>query len=130
MQYKCVSPNFYFEAFDESWKATNEGPQGVHWGIWDKDGNMKPGMEKILLGKESEAIIPGANFNASATTGKAKNASEETVTKIQGSETGIIDNNTVNEEQETEQKESPNTPGFEVVCTVICLLTVFLHKRK
>ena len=40
---------FYFEAFDETWKATNEGPQGAHWGIWDKDGNMKTGMETIFL---------------------------------------------------------------------------------
>ena len=44
---------FYFEAFDETWKANYEGPQGAHWGIWDKDGNMKPGMETILSG-ESE----------------------------------------------------------------------------
>lgn len=121
---------FYFEAFDESWKANNEGPQGARWGIWDKDGNMKPGMEKILLGKEPEAITLGANFSDNATPGKATNISEETVTKIQGSETGIINNDTVNEEQETEQKDSPNTPGFEVVYAVICLLTVFLHKRK
>jgi exo-beta-1,3-glucanase (GH17 family) len=37
-------PYFYFEAFDESWKAKYEGPQGACWGIWDKDGNLKPGM--------------------------------------------------------------------------------------
>jgi len=72
---------FYFEAFDESWKANNEGPQGAHWGIWDKDGNMKSGMEKILLGKEPEAIISGANYSANAATGKATNVSKETVTK-------------------------------------------------
>lgn len=121
---------FYFEAFDESWKANNEGPQGAHWGIWDKDGNMKPGMEKILLGKEPEAITPGANYSSNATTGKATSIPEETVTKIHGSETGIINNNTVNEEQKTEQKENSNTPGFEVVYAIICLLTVFLQKRK
>lgn len=37
-------PYFYFDAFDEAWKVKNEGPQGAHWGIWDKDGNLKPGM--------------------------------------------------------------------------------------
>lgn len=40
---------FYFEAFDETWKATREGQQGAHWGIWDKDGNMKSGFETIFL---------------------------------------------------------------------------------
>jgi exo-beta-1,3-glucanase (GH17 family) len=39
---------FYFEAFDETWKATYEGPQGAHWGVWDKDGNLKPGMEDVF----------------------------------------------------------------------------------
>jgi exo-beta-1,3-glucanase (GH17 family) len=27
--------SFYFEAFDEAWKANYEGPQGAHWGIFD-----------------------------------------------------------------------------------------------
>ena len=36
---------FYFEAFDEEWKIKNEGPQGGHWGIWDKDMKMKPYMQ-------------------------------------------------------------------------------------
>lgn len=40
---------FYFEAFDETWKATREGPQGAHWGILDKDGNMKSDFETIFL---------------------------------------------------------------------------------
>jgi exo-beta-1,3-glucanase (GH17 family) len=39
---------FYFEAFDESWKVINEGPQGACWGVFDKDGVMKPGMEKVF----------------------------------------------------------------------------------
>lgn len=39
---------FYFEAFDETWKIRSEGPQGAHWGIWDKDGRLKPGMEKAF----------------------------------------------------------------------------------
>jgi exo-beta-1,3-glucanase (GH17 family)/putative ubiquitin-RnfH superfamily antitoxin RatB of RatAB toxin-antitoxin module len=38
----------YFEAFDETWKSIKEGPQGAHWGIWDKDGNMKPSMETVF----------------------------------------------------------------------------------
>lgn len=39
---------FYFEAFDETWKVNNEGPQGAHWGIWDKEGILKPGMEAVF----------------------------------------------------------------------------------
>ena len=39
---------FYFEAFDEGWKAKPEGPQGACWGIWDRDGNLKPGMERVF----------------------------------------------------------------------------------
>ena len=42
---------FYFESFDESWKAKYEGPQGAHWGIWDKDGSLKPGMQDVFDGK-------------------------------------------------------------------------------
>ncbi len=56
---------FYFEAFDETWKNVNEGPQGAHWGVWDKDGSMKHGMEKIFT------KIPKANFAGSPTSGKA-----------------------------------------------------------
>lgn len=43
-------PYFYFEAFDEPWKVKNEGPVGEHWGIWDKDGVMKPGMQTVFDG--------------------------------------------------------------------------------
>jgi exo-beta-1,3-glucanase (GH17 family) len=32
---------FYFEAFDESWKAVHEGPQGACWGVWDSKGSLK-----------------------------------------------------------------------------------------
>lgn len=42
---------FYFEAFDETWKAAYEGPQGAHWGIWDKHGRLKPGMERVFNGE-------------------------------------------------------------------------------
>lgn len=39
---------YYFDAFDEAWKARSEGPQGAHWGVWDKDGRLKPGMEQAI----------------------------------------------------------------------------------
>lgn len=29
---------FWFEAFDEAWKAEFEGPQGAHWGMWHEPG--------------------------------------------------------------------------------------------
>jgi exo-beta-1,3-glucanase (GH17 family)/DNA-binding beta-propeller fold protein YncE len=41
---------FYFETFDESGKAKYEGPQGACWGIWDKKGNLKPGMQDVFDG--------------------------------------------------------------------------------
>lgn len=44
-------PYFYFSAFDESWKQEYEGPQGACWGIWDKKGRLKPGMEDVFNGK-------------------------------------------------------------------------------
>ncbi len=46
---------FYFEAFDESWKAAYEGPQGAHWGIWDKDGMLKSEMERVFNGEFLES---------------------------------------------------------------------------
>lgn len=39
---------FYFEAFDELWKASREGSVGAHWGIWDQNGKLKPGMDTVL----------------------------------------------------------------------------------
>jgi len=39
---------YYFEAFDESWKANYEGPQGAHWGIWDTSGRLKSNMDHIF----------------------------------------------------------------------------------
>jgi glycoside/pentoside/hexuronide:cation symporter, GPH family len=41
---------FYFEAFDEPWKLEVEGPVGPHWGLWDKDGAIKPYARPILNG--------------------------------------------------------------------------------
>ncbi|HEY6390463.1 MAG TPA: glycosyl hydrolase family 17 protein [Bryobacteraceae bacterium] len=42
---------FYFEAFDEAWKAQYEGPQGAAWGLWDQLGNLKPGMQPVFDGQ-------------------------------------------------------------------------------
>ncbi len=42
---------FYFSALDESWKALYEGPQGACWGIWNKSGILKPGMNSVFEGK-------------------------------------------------------------------------------
>lgn len=33
---------FYFEAFDEPWKASREGACGAFWGLWDKNATLKP----------------------------------------------------------------------------------------
>ena len=44
-------PFWYFSALDETWKAAVEGPQGAHWGIFDKDGDLKPGMEHVFEGR-------------------------------------------------------------------------------
>jgi exo-beta-1,3-glucanase (GH17 family) len=38
-------PYFYFEAFDEDWKAKHEGERGACWGILDRAGRLKPGMQ-------------------------------------------------------------------------------------
>lgn len=42
---------YYFEAFDEAWKAGEEGPQGACWGLWDEGGTLKPGMGDVFDGK-------------------------------------------------------------------------------
>ena len=42
---------FYFEAFDEPWKAAYEGPQGAHWGIWTGNGLMKDDMKRVFDGE-------------------------------------------------------------------------------
>jgi exo-beta-1,3-glucanase (GH17 family) len=39
---------YYFEAFDEAWKADYEGPQGAHWGLWDRSGILKSGMAEVF----------------------------------------------------------------------------------
>jgi hypothetical protein len=53
-------PCFYFEAFDEDWKAAQEGPQGAHWGLWDASGVVKPGMQGVLGARASlDGVIGG-----------------------------------------------------------------------
>jgi len=41
---------FYFEAFDEPWKAEYEGPQGAFWGLWDNNIELKRGMQAVFDG--------------------------------------------------------------------------------
>ncbi len=55
-------PYFYFEAFDERWRTAYEGTQGACWGIWDEDGNLKPGMERVLNGDSSQITGPIPRF--------------------------------------------------------------------
>lgn len=54
---------YYFEAFDENWKATPQNPQEAHWGIWTTSGTLKPGLGSALYGATSadtwSPTIPG-----------------------------------------------------------------------
>jgi len=55
---------FYFTSLSETWKANYEGPQGAHWGVWDKDGVLKPGMQAVFDGQTmadnwTNAGVPG-----------------------------------------------------------------------
>jgi exo-beta-1,3-glucanase (GH17 family) len=54
---------FYFEAFDEAWKAAYEGPQGANWGLWDTSGNIKSGMDAFFNHQTAlvncNGLIPG-----------------------------------------------------------------------
>ncbi len=63
---------FYFEAYDEAWKADYEGPQGAHWGVWDQNGNLKPGMERVFNGETvadnwTNSGVPGGPGEATIT---------------------------------------------------------------
>jgi exo-beta-1,3-glucanase (GH17 family) len=42
--------SFYFEAFDEAWKAADEGPEGAHWGIRTATGGLKPYRSSVYTG--------------------------------------------------------------------------------
>ncbi|MEA5077512.1 MAG: glycosyl hydrolase family 17 protein [Anaerolineaceae bacterium] len=60
---KAKSVNyFYFEAFDEPWKETEENPQEGHWGLWTSSYELKTGMEKVFEGDSVED-----NWTATAT---------------------------------------------------------------
>ena len=48
---------FYFSSFDERWKSAYEGSQGAHWGVWDKDGKLKPGMGAVF-----DVLVPTLPF--------------------------------------------------------------------
>lgn len=50
--------SFYFEAYDEAWKAQSEGPQGAHWGIRNSLGKIKPGMSSVFQNR----ILPVQAF--------------------------------------------------------------------
>jgi exo-beta-1,3-glucanase (GH17 family) len=39
---------FWFEAFDEPWKETNEGPQGSKWGNFTSALVLKSGMDRVF----------------------------------------------------------------------------------
>jgi exo-beta-1,3-glucanase (GH17 family) len=57
---------FYFEAFDELFKAAYEGPQGAAFGTWTADGELKPGMQAVFDGETvvdnwTCGDIPGGN---------------------------------------------------------------------
>jgi exo-beta-1,3-glucanase (GH17 family) len=42
---------YYFEAFDEDWKLSDaDGSVGASWGILDRDGKPKPGLQDLLRG--------------------------------------------------------------------------------
>jgi exo-beta-1,3-glucanase (GH17 family) len=41
-------PYFYFEAFDEPWKALYEGPQGKCWGLWGECAQLKPWVYDVF----------------------------------------------------------------------------------
>jgi len=41
-------PMFYFSSFDESWKARIEGEVGVRWGLWNKNEQLKYGVNHSL----------------------------------------------------------------------------------
>jgi len=42
---------FYFAALDESWKARYEGAWGACWGVFDRSGQLKPGMQRVFDGE-------------------------------------------------------------------------------
>jgi len=50
---------FWFEAYDEAWKAEYEGEAGACWGLWDSEGQLKPGIDEIFAGNAgSGKVVP------------------------------------------------------------------------
>ena len=41
-------PYFYFEAYDELWKASREGACGRYWGLWDENARLKPEIAAVI----------------------------------------------------------------------------------
>jgi len=56
------SQYFYFEAFDETWKARYEGPQGACWGLWGECGQLKPWACETF----SEETVSGSKHDEQA----------------------------------------------------------------
>ena len=84
-------PYFYFEAFDEDWKAAeDEGAVGAHWGIWTGALALKPGrlpLEAAPLLIPAGPGIPrdtdgdGRSTTSTATAGKTSRTSCSTSTR-------------------------------------------------
>jgi len=51
-------PFFYFDALDETWKANYEGEQGAHWGLFDKNGTLKAGMQAVF---DNQTVVVSCN---------------------------------------------------------------------
>lgn len=56
---------FYFEAYNEAWKAAIEGPEAEFWGVLDSNDNVKTGMQDVYDGLTAadnwsgEAVVGG-----------------------------------------------------------------------
>lgn len=48
-------PYYYFSAFDEPWKANDEGPWGAYFGLWQNDEQLKPGYQEVFYHTEKPA---------------------------------------------------------------------------
>jgi PGF-pre-PGF domain-containing protein len=77
-------------------------------------------------------------FSFFAITGKTVEKEKVTETKPATEASKIEQNSTTVSKTEQKQKQEPeagkskatSTPGFGTVCGIVCLITVFLHKRK
>lgn len=45
---------YYFSLWDEKWKVGAEGGVGAHWGLFNSDGSVKPGLMELL---PAESIV-------------------------------------------------------------------------